>query len=107
MIETPSAAFRQSSRERRSPVTNSVSVAAGDRPSIFLKAFKLLEGRTKQRRLEEPYPRSVSTTLTPMKPFAPVTRIGSFGRAMDAELSPLCEIKAGLQSPRVFLECSR
>jgi hypothetical protein len=41
------------------------------------KRVKLLEGRTKHRRLVNPALSNVSTTLDPMKPFEPVINIGS------------------------------
>jgi hypothetical protein len=77
MIETPSAAFRQSSSQSRSPETNFTFFPAGNRFNASFKRSKRLEDRTKQRRLLKPYSRRVSTTLAPMKPFDPVTRMQS------------------------------
>src|SRR5438874_9805395 len=85
MVETPSAAFLQSSRETRSPATNSTFFPAGNRPSTSFKRFNWLEGRTKHRRLQKPYSRRVSTTFTPMKPFDPVTRMRSPDEAIYAK----------------------
>src|SRR6266480_1375235 len=83
MIETSSAAFLQSSRERRSPVTSSTFLPASNRLSAFSRRSIRLEGRMKQRRLAKPYSRSFSTTFEPIKPLDPVTRMHSFGTAMD------------------------
>src|ERR1700738_449878 len=87
MIETPSAAFRQSSSERRLPVTNSTSLS-GNRLISFFKHAKRLDGRTKQRRLAKSYSRSFSTTFEPIKPLDPVTRMRSPGKAIYSELIP-------------------
>src|SRR6266446_10139712 len=89
MIETPSTAFRQSSRDRRSPTTNSTFLPAGNRSSTSFKRGKRLDGRTKQRRLAKPYSRSFSTTFEPIKPLDPVTRMHSFGKAMDLRFTML------------------
>src|ERR1700737_1756571 len=88
MIETPSAAFRQSSRDRRSPMANSTFLPAGNRPSTSCKPGKWLDSRTKQRRLAKPYSRSFSTTFEPIKPLDPVTRMRSPGEAIYSELIP-------------------
>ena len=87
MIEAPSAAFRQSSPERRSPTNKSASFPAGNRPKTSFKRSKRLEGRTKHRILVKPYSRSVSTTLVPIKPLDPVTRIGSSRDTMYSEFN--------------------
>src|SRR5438552_14690800 len=83
MIETPAVAFLQSSCDRRSPMTNSTFGRACTSRSSFFRGSSLLEGRTKQRRLAKPYSRSFSTTFEPIKPLDPVTRMHSFGKAMD------------------------
>src|SRR4026208_1319133 len=83
MIETPAVAFLQSSCDRRSPMTNSTFWRACTSPSSFFRRSSLLEGRTKQRRLAKPYSRSSRTTFEPIKPLDPVTRMHSFGTAMD------------------------
>src|SRR6266436_2560267 len=85
MMETPSAAFLQSSRETRSPASNSTFFPAGNRPSTSFNRFSWLEGRTKHRRLERPYSRRVSRTFTPMKPFDPVTKMRSPDEAIYAK----------------------
>src|SRR6266581_448075 len=82
MIETPSAAFRQSSRERRSPQISSTLLPCGKLPSASFKRASRLDGRTKQRKLLKPHSRSVSTTFEPMKPLDPVTRMRSDGEAI-------------------------
>src|SRR6266404_8743244 len=78
MIETPSAALRQSSRESKLPETSSTLLTAGNRLSTSSKRFRWLDGRTKQRRPKKPYSRSVSTTFAPTKPLDPVTKMRSF-----------------------------
>src|SRR5438094_5146883 len=83
MIETPAVAFLQSSCDRRSPMTNSTFWRACTSPSSFFRRSSLLEGRTKQRRLAKPYSRSSWTTFEPIKPLDPVTRMHSFGEAMN------------------------
>src|SRR6266513_6073809 len=83
MIETPAVAFLQSSCDRRSPMTNSTFWRACTSPSSFFRRSSLLEGRTKQRRLAKPYSRSSWTTFEPIKPLDRVTRMQSFGTAMD------------------------
>ena len=88
MIETPAVAFRQSSSDRRSPMTNSTFWRCTS-PSSFFRRSSLLEGRTKQRRLAKPYSRSFSTTFEPIKPLDPVTRMHSFGKAMDLRFTML------------------
>src|SRR5882724_4841657 len=88
MIETPSVAFRQSSRDRRSPMINSTFLPAGKRSSASFKRGKRLDGRTKQRRLAKPYSRSLSTTFEPIKPLDPVTRMRSPGEAIYSKLIP-------------------
>src|SRR5216117_3041031 len=85
MIEMPSVAFRQSSRDRRSPMTNSTFLPAGNRSSASFKRDKRLDGRTKQRRLAKPHSRSFSTTFEPIKPLDPVTRMQSFGEPMNLQ----------------------
>src|SRR5437588_6746693 len=79
MTETPSAALRQSSLERRSPVNTSTFFPTEHRLKTSLKWPKRLEGRTKQRRFVKPYSSRFSTTLAPIKPFDPVTRRQSLG----------------------------
>src|SRR5438477_5417632 len=88
MIETPSAAFRQSSRDRRSPMAKSAFLPAGNRSSTSFKRGKRLDGRTKQRRLAKPYSISFSTTFEPIKPLDPVIRMRSSGEAIYSELIP-------------------
>src|SRR5437763_15091675 len=83
MIETPAVAFRQSSCDRRSPMTNSTFWRAFTSPSSFFRRSSLLEGRTRQRTVVKPYSRNFSTTFEPIKPLDPVTRMQSFGEAMD------------------------
>src|SRR5437868_5948842 len=83
MIETPAVAFRQSSCDRRSPMTNSTFWQACTSPSSFFRRSSLLEGRTRQRTVVKPYSISFSTTFEPIKPLDPVTRMQSFGEAMD------------------------
>src|SRR5207253_10539858 len=103
MIETPSAAFRQSSRDRRSPMTNSTFLSAGNRSSASFKRDKRLEGRTKQRRLAKPYSRSFSTTLAPIKPFDPVTRMRSLGVTMYAKFTAECDESAQYDPKTILL----
>src|SRR5207248_3606243 len=79
----PAVAFLQSSCDRRSPMTNSTFWRADTSPSSFLRRSRLLEARTKQRRLAKPYSRSSWTTFDPIKPLDPVTRMQSFGEAMN------------------------
>src|SRR5207249_7420775 len=62
---------------------NSTFLPAGNRSSASFKRGKRLDGRTKQRRLAKPYSRSFSTTFEPIKPLDPVTRMQSFGEAMN------------------------
>src|SRR5437763_7155968 len=83
MIETPAVAFPQSSCDRRSPMTNSIFWRACTSPSSFFRRSSLLEGRTRQRTVVKPHSRSFSTTFEPIKPLDPVTRMQSFGEAMD------------------------
>src|SRR5437763_3331171 len=83
MIETPAVAFRQSFCDRRSPMTNSTFWQACTSPSSFFRRSSLLEGRTRQRTVVKPYSRSSWTTFEPIKPLDPVTRMHSFGKAMD------------------------
>src|SRR5262245_20026889 len=83
MIETPSAAFSQSSRDRRSPLTNSTFLLASKSLSAFLRRSSRLEDRMKQRRLVKPYSKSFSTTFEPIKPLDPVTRMRSPANAID------------------------
>src|SRR5207248_11579850 len=54
ITETSCVAFRQSSRESRSPETNSTVLAFECWLRIFLRFSSLPEGRTKQRRLLKP-----------------------------------------------------
>src|SRR5690348_18215242 len=77
MIETRSAAFLQSSGERRSPLTSSTLTWVLNREIASSSRASLLEGRTKHRRLRKPYSRRISTTFAPIKPFDPVTRTRS------------------------------
>src|SRR5438105_4578939 len=51
--------------------------------SAFSRPPSRLEDRTKQWRLAKPYSRRISTTFVPIKPLDPVTRMQSFGEAMD------------------------
>src|SRR5881275_2693117 len=83
MIETPAVAFLQSCCDRRSPMTNSTFWRACTSPSSFFRRSSLLEGRTKQRTVAKPYSRSFSTTFEPINPLDPVTRMQSFGEAMN------------------------
>ena len=53
--------------------------SAGARSISSFSRSMLLEGRTKQPRFLKPYRTRVSTTLEPIKPFDPVTRIRSCG----------------------------
>ena len=45
-------------------------------PSACLKAAKTAGGSNEATRLENPYSRRILTTLVPMKPLDPVTKIG-------------------------------
>src|SRR5438309_11002968 len=51
--------------------------------SAFSRRLSGLEDRMKQWSLEKPDSRRISTTFVPMKPLEPVTRMQSFGEAMD------------------------
>src|SRR5438876_3321907 len=51
--------------------------------SAFSRRLSRLEDRMKQWSLEKPDSRRISTTFVPMKPLDPVTRMQSFGEAMD------------------------
>src|SRR5205814_8883329 len=109
MIETPSAAFRQSSRDRRSPMTNSTYHPAGNRSGASFQRDKRLDGRTKQRRLPKPYSRSFSTTFEPIKPLDPVTRMQSDGEAIYSRFISRREINTcvPLLSPWFWRQNSR
>src|ERR1039457_2172718 len=85
MTETPSAACRQSSRESRSPEIISAFFPAGYFSRIFFRRSSLLDGRTKQRRLAKPYSSRISTTLAPMNPLEPVTKMRSAVEMMLVE----------------------
>src|SRR6266576_1661812 len=100
MIETPSAAFLQSSRERRSPFTSSTFLPALNRLSAFSRRSSRLENRMKQRRLAKPYSRSFSTTLEPIKPLDPVTKIRSSVDAIYSEFIAELSGKTGLGTAR-------
>lgn len=73
---TPSVALTQSSRDKRSPLTSSTFIVPGS-SRMLSKRLRRLECRTKQRIFLNPYSRRICTTLVPIKPFAPVTRIRS------------------------------
>ena len=64
-------------------MTNSTFWRAGTSPSNFFRRSSLLEGRTRQRTAVKPHSRSLSTTFEPIKPLDPVTRMQSFGEAMN------------------------
>src|SRR5207248_9049082 len=83
MIETPAVAFLQSSCDRRSPMTNSTFWRAYTSPTNSFRRSSLLEGRRRQRTVVKPHSRSFSTTFEPIKPLDPVTRMQSFGEAMN------------------------
>src|SRR5438309_4670198 len=51
--------------------------------SAFSRRLSRLEDRMKQWSLEKPDSRRISTTFVPIKPLDPVTRMHSFGKAMD------------------------
>src|SRR5204862_7825339 len=91
MIETPSAALRQSSRERRSPVISSIFLPGSNRLRALSRRPSLLDGRTKHRILGKPYSRSFSTTFEPIKPLDPVTKIRSAAKAIYSELISLAD----------------
>src|SRR5207248_3608835 len=91
--ETPSTAFRQSSRERRSPFINSTFFPPGQLSSISFKRPKRLEGRTKQPRLLKPYSSKLSTTFAPIKPLDPVTKMRSSGEAIYLYSKVITRIK--------------
>jgi hypothetical protein len=76
-------------------MTNSTFWRACTSPSSFFRRSSLLEGRTKQRRLAKPHSRSFSTTFEPIKPLDPVTRMQSFGGAMDV---PFIMLQSGRQA---------
>src|SRR5205814_4186601 len=78
-------ALRQSSRERRSPVTTSTVLLRVNRARTWRKRSTSLEGRTKQRILVKPHFRRHSTNFGPMKPLGPVTRRFSSGAAIYLE----------------------
>src|SRR5580704_3058141 len=96
MTATFSVARMQSSRERRLPLNTSTCAA----PQISLDNDWSLaverDGLTKQRRLQKPRSRSRSTTLSPMKPAAPVTRIRS--RLSMMKLFSLCSMWNGYRT---------
>src|SRR6266513_1579796 len=85
ITETSCVAFRQSSRERRSPVTISTFLPASTEPSACSRRPIRLGDLTKQNMLEKPYSRRISTTLVPMKPLDPVTKIRSSKDIMYSE----------------------
>src|SRR5438067_5976038 len=84
--ETPSAAFRQSSRESKSPLINSTFLPDGHWSNRSFKRSKRLEGRIKQPRLPNPYSSKISTTFAPIKPFDPVTKMRSSGETMYSKV---------------------
>src|SRR5437868_14190168 len=51
--------------------------------SAFSRRLSRLEDRMKQWSLEKPDSRRISTTFVPIKPLDPVTRMQSFGEAMN------------------------
>src|SRR5438067_11128783 len=102
--ETPSAAFRQSSRESRSPLINSTFLPDGHCSSRSFKRSKRLEGRIKQPRLANPYSSKISTTFAPIKPLDPVTKMRSSGETMYSKV--ISRIVGALYIP-AFLFCCR
>ena len=87
MTATSLVAVAQSSRDRRLPFTTTIRVPWGWRRAMASMPPTSLEGLAKQTRLRKPRSSRLSTTLDPMKPVAPVIRIGSSGPIINASRS--------------------
>src|SRR5207245_7761452 len=77
----------QSSRDRRLPLITSIRAPSRRRRARASTLTTSLEGLAKQRKLRNPRSSRLSTSLDPMKPVAPVIRIGSSGPIMKASRS--------------------
>src|SRR2546426_1325511 len=86
MTATSLVAAAQSSRDRRLPLIISTPAPAWRRPAASTVATSL-DSLAKQRTLRNPRSSRLSTSLEPMKPVAPVTRIGSSGPIIKASRS--------------------
>jgi hypothetical protein len=77
---------------------------SGFEPSTCSKRLSRLEGRTKQRRFAKPYSRSNSTTLAPMKPLEPVTRMRSPCETMYSEVTAVGGLEINLEPRGLSVE---
>ena len=83
MTFTSFVAAAQSSPDKRLPLFTSILAARRLRSPKASAPTALLDALAKQRRLRNPRFNRLSTTLAPMKPLAPVTRIRSSVPIMD------------------------
>src|SRR5947209_20532298 len=86
MTATSLVAVTQSSRDRRFPLLTSTPVAP-QKPAMASTLATSLEGLAKQRKLRNPRSSRLSMSLDPMKPVAPVIRIGSSGPIIKSSRS--------------------
>src|ERR1700730_11594465 len=77
MTATSFVAALQSSRDSRLPMITSTRPAAPADAERLSTRAAALDGLAKQRRLRNPRSSRFATSLEPMKPVAPVTRIRS------------------------------
>src|SRR5688572_1998989 len=87
MTATSLVAVMQSSRDRRLPLITSIRASSRRRPAMSSSLDTSLEGLAKQHKLRNPRSSRLSTSLDPMKPAAPVTRIGSSGPIIKSSCS--------------------
>src|ERR1035437_8245335 len=76
MTATSFVAARQSSRDKRFPFTTSAPIPSLTRETDAIRDMAL-DGRAKQRTFRNPRSNKHIKSLDPMKPVAPVTKIGS------------------------------
>src|SRR5260370_16591857 len=99
MTATSLVAAAQSSFDPRLPVNTSTLVPSGQRPRRPSILVISLEGLTKHRKLRNPQSSRFSMTRDPMKPAAPVTRIGSPFPPIGEPHSPLPILSFSHTSP--------